>query len=65
VISEGVTGYLVGDAGEAARCLQRVPQIDRKACRERVEQRFSVDTMVQQYEHVYLTVLETEARKMT
>ncbi len=65
VISEGVTGYLVGDAGEAARCLQRVPQIDRKACRERVDQRFSVDTMVQQYEHVYLTVLEMEAGKMT
>src|SRR5947207_2913245 len=64
VIGEGVTGFLVGDAREAARCLERVPQIERSACRQRVEQCFSVDTMVQQYERVYATVLEMEARKM-
>jgi glycosyltransferase involved in cell wall biosynthesis len=63
VISEGVTGFLVGDAGEAARRLERVPDIERSACRERVQRCFSVDTMVQQYERVYSTVLELEARK--
>jgi glycosyltransferase involved in cell wall biosynthesis len=63
VISDGVTGFLVGDAGEAARCLERVPQIVRTVCRQRVEQCFSVERMVQQYESVYSTILEMEARK--
>jgi len=64
VIEDGVTGFLAGSAGEASRCLERVPQIDRGACRQRVERCFSIDTMVQQYERVYSMVLETEARKM-
>src|ERR1022692_4734744 len=64
VIRDGVTGFLVGDAQEASRCLERVPQIDRGACRQRVEQCFSVATMVEQYERVYSMVLEREAGKM-
>ena len=64
VIGNQVTGFLVGGVGEAVRCLERVPQIERSACRQRVEQCFSVDTMVQQYERVYTTVLEMEAKKM-
>jgi glycosyltransferase involved in cell wall biosynthesis len=63
VIDDGVTGFLVGDAGEAAGCLERVPQIERSACRRRVEQCFSVSTMVRQYERVYSTILEREAKK--
>jgi len=64
VISDRVTGFLVDDVRSAARCLERVPQIERIACRQRVEQCFSVDTMVQQYERVYSTILEMEAKKM-
>jgi len=64
VIGDGATGYLVGDAAGAARCLEQVPRISRKACRERVERCFSVDTMVRQYERVYSAVLEREAGKI-
>ena len=64
VIRDQVTGFLVDDVRAAARCLERVPQIERSACRQRVKQCFSVDTMVQQYERVYSTILETEAKKM-
>jgi glycosyltransferase involved in cell wall biosynthesis len=63
VISDGVTGFLVDDVAGAERCLGKVPQIVRRACRQRVEQCFSVETMVQQYESVYSTILEMEARK--
>ena len=63
VISDGATGFLVGNAQEASRCLERVPQIDRNACRQRVEQCFSVATMVEQYERVYSMVLGMEAGK--
>jgi glycosyltransferase involved in cell wall biosynthesis len=64
VISDGVTGFLVDDVAGATRCLERVPQIVRTVCRQRVEQSFSVERMVQQYESVYSTILEMEARKM-
>jgi glycosyltransferase involved in cell wall biosynthesis len=64
VIDDGVTGFLVRDPVGAARCLAQVPQIERSACRQRVKQCFSVDTMVQQYERVYSTILEREARQM-
>jgi glycosyltransferase involved in cell wall biosynthesis len=64
VIGNQVTGFLVDGVAEAVRCLERVPQIERRACRQRVAQCFSVETMVQQYERVYTTVLEREAKKM-
>jgi glycosyltransferase involved in cell wall biosynthesis len=63
VISDGVTGFLVRDVHEAVSCLERVPQIDRKACRLRVEHCFSVEKMVQQYERVYWTILEAEGKR--
>ncbi len=64
VIRDQVTGFLVKNAGEAVGCLERVPQIERRACRQRVEQCFTMDTMVQQYERVYAAVLGLEAKKM-
>ena len=63
VIQQGRTGFLVRDAADAVSCLQRIPQIDRGACRQRVEQCFSIDTMVRNYESVYATVLEREVKK--
>jgi glycosyltransferase involved in cell wall biosynthesis len=62
VISDGVTGILVSDADEAVRGLELVRGIKRRACRRRVEECFSVECMVGQYERVYATVLEREAR---
>jgi glycosyltransferase involved in cell wall biosynthesis len=64
VIRDGVTGFLVHGAEGAARVLDRVPELNRKACRQRVEQCFSVDTMVRGYEQVYEGILEREARSV-
>jgi glycosyltransferase involved in cell wall biosynthesis len=61
---DGVTGFLASNVREAAECLERVPQIDRSACRRRVEECFSMDTMVEQYERVYSMVLELDAKKL-
>ena len=63
VIGDGVTGFLAGGAADAVRRLEQIPQIDRSACRRRVEQRFSVETMVAGYERVYEKVLQMEAKK--
>ena len=63
VIAEGVTGFLVNSAEDAARAVERVDEIDGAACRSRVQERFSIDTMVAGYEQVYSTIFELESRK--
>ena len=63
VIEDGRTGFLVGGVEPAVRALGQVPRIDRRACRRRVEERFSIETMVEAYERVYATIFETEESK--
>jgi glycosyltransferase involved in cell wall biosynthesis len=63
VIAEGKTGFLVNTVNEAVQALKRVHEIDRAACRRRVQQCFSIETMVQAYERVYATIFEVEARR--
>jgi glycosyltransferase involved in cell wall biosynthesis len=58
VIEHGVTGLLVNDVPEAVAALDRVASISDNACRARVEQRFSIATMVEAYERVYAKILE-------
>src|SRR5271165_2202923 len=58
VIEHGRTGFLVKDVNEAVQALERVHSIDRAACRRRVEQCFSIDTMVQAYERVYCAIFD-------
>jgi glycosyltransferase involved in cell wall biosynthesis len=63
VIEDGQTGFLVDSVTDAVRALGRIPEINRRACRSRVQQYFSIDTMVQGYEQVYSTIFELEAKK--
>src|SRR5580700_5984962 len=44
VIEDGRTGFLVDDVNQAVEALARLAEIDRSACRERVRQRFSIET---------------------
>jgi glycosyltransferase involved in cell wall biosynthesis len=63
VIEDGQTGFLVNNVDEAVRVLKRLGEIDRLACRQRVHERFSVETMVKAYERVYQTMFELEATR--
>ena len=63
VIQDGQTGFLVNNAGEAVRALERIGEIDRDACRRRVQEHFSTETMVEAYEKVYRKVFELEAKR--
>jgi glycosyltransferase involved in cell wall biosynthesis len=63
VIENGVTGFLVANVAEAVRALGRLSEIDRPACRSRVRQHFSIQTMVEGYERVYSTIFDLEAKK--
>src|SRR6202034_3722032 len=61
VIEDGRTGFLVNGVNEAVEALKRVDGIDRSACRRRVEQHFSIETMVEAYERVYCKLFDREA----
>ena len=60
VIQDGETGFIVPrDNLEAlAKAIKNVDRIDRKEYRQRVEENFTVDKMVEGYERVYKELLE-------
>src|SRR5204862_6351622 len=58
VIVDGETGFVVDPEdypGQAAAALERVKEIDPRACRTRVEERFSKEAMVAGYERAFET----------
>jgi glycosyltransferase involved in cell wall biosynthesis len=63
VIAHERTGYLVNDVEEAVGDLQRIDQIDGAACRQHVQQKFSVETMVAGYERIYSMIFDHEQSK--
>jgi glycosyltransferase involved in cell wall biosynthesis len=63
VIEQGVTGFLVNDVAEAVKALEGVPALEDVACRTRVQQRFSIATMVEAYARVYSAIFELERAK--
>jgi len=63
VIEDGRTGFLIHNVHEAVRVLERLAEIDRNACRRRVQECFSIETMVEGYERVYRTIFELEASR--
>jgi glycosyltransferase involved in cell wall biosynthesis len=60
VIQDGKTGFLVTSVHQAVEALERLPEIDRRACRQRVQRCFSIETMVEAYEQVYATIFDLE-----
>jgi len=65
VIKDGQTGFLVDSVPEAVRAVGRVSELDRSACRSRVQQHFSIETMVEGYERVYSKIFDLEATRRT
>jgi glycosyltransferase involved in cell wall biosynthesis len=63
IIADGRTGFLVEDLDDAVEKLAAVRMLDRRACRERVELRFSAERMVEDYLRVYDEILEARRRR--
>jgi glycosyltransferase involved in cell wall biosynthesis len=63
VVADGKTGFLVKDVHEAAEAVEKISEISRQACRQRVEENFSLDIMVEKYEKVYHQIFQLEALK--
>ncbi len=63
VIQDEQTGFLVNSVHEAVSALEHLSEIDRNVCRQRVQQCFSIEPMVQAYERVYQTIFEMERKR--
>ena len=53
MVRHGRTGFLAKDVDSAVNALRRTPELERRNCREWVEERFSAHRMVFEYLGVY------------
>ncbi len=53
VVDDGVTGFICDDVDQMVAAVGRLGEIDPRACRRAVEERFSVATMTAGYEALY------------
>lgn len=57
LIVDGQTGFLVNDVDEMVRAIPRLEELNRKACRQHVEEHFSSRIMAEKYVEVYQKVI--------
>jgi len=53
LIKNGKTGFVVKSVPEMIRATKKIPSIERRACRKRVEDLFTTEKMVDNYEKIY------------
>ncbi len=58
VIKDGETGFLIENVEEAIESVRDTYSLERRACRQWVEQRFSKERMVDDYLEVYRTIIQ-------
>jgi glycosyltransferase involved in cell wall biosynthesis len=58
VVDDGVTGFVVSDQEEAVRAACRIHELDRRACREKFESRFTATRMAGDYLHIYQQLID-------
>jgi glycosyltransferase involved in cell wall biosynthesis len=63
IVEHGCTGYLCADETEMVDALARIEQVDRRACRRSVEQRFDMARMAADHERLYRKVIADRASR--
>jgi glycosyltransferase involved in cell wall biosynthesis len=58
LIRDGSTGFIVDDVDAAVQALGKIDSLDRRVCRDEVEQRFTCQRMAHEYVGVYHKILE-------
>jgi glycosyltransferase involved in cell wall biosynthesis len=53
LLDDGITGFVVDDLDEAIDATRRIDRVDRRACREVFERRFTVARMASEYVELY------------
>ena len=62
IIRHGKDGFLVNSNDEAVQAVNEIAQLNRINCRKRVEDRFTVRRMVNDYQDVYRIILENKTK---
>lgn len=57
IIAHGLSGFLCNNTQEFISAIDKIPELDRYACREYVKNHFSVQQMTDGYEAVYQNIL--------
>lgn len=58
IIRNGKNGFLVKTPSQAVSAVQHIEKIDRRVCRQSVEDQFSLEAMIDGYEHAFAKVLK-------
>ena len=58
ILAEGITGYFVNNIREAIEAVHKVAALDRRACRNAFEKRFTVQRMCSDYLDIYRRISE-------
>lgn len=58
LIRDGSTGFIVTDVNAAVQAVDRIDSLDRRACRDEVEERFTCQLMARRYLDVYRKILD-------
>jgi glycosyltransferase involved in cell wall biosynthesis len=65
LVEAGRTGFVVDTLDELVDAVKRVRTLDRAACRRHVEERFTVDRMVNDYESIYRSLTAIPPSRVT
>lgn len=57
VVEPGVSGFIVDTEAEMVDAIGHIDEIDRRACRRRVEEHFPIERMLDGYERIYRAIL--------
>lgn len=63
LIDNGKNGFIVENVDEAVEALGQIHKIDRQCCRDIVEERFSVERMVNDYIKVYQQIIDKKGQR--
>jgi glycosyltransferase involved in cell wall biosynthesis len=56
-MQEGLTGFIVDDLDQAVAAVEKIASIERTACRNVFEKRFTATRMAEQYTDVYQSMI--------
>lgn len=65
IIEHGRTGLLCKTQDEMGSLAPMITQLDRLACRQQFEERFTVERMTQEYVSLYVRLIESHTRELT
>ena len=57
IVEDKKTGFIVKNISEMVKAIKKIDRIDRKKCREKVEEKFSIEKMINEYEKISFKVL--------